>query len=326
VGRKPHPLVNQVLKRHALILLGKGGVGKTSVSAALALTAVRQGESVLVMESDSHAPMASLFGCEPGFAPIEAAPNLHLMVLDGAHALEEYLRMVVPGRAVLRAVFASRLYQYFVQAAPGLRELMMLGKLCHEIEESAKSGAQWTRVIFDAPASGQAINVLRMPVAARETFGESIVGRESSNISQVLRDEHLCSIVQVTTPDLLSLTETFDTSQALAAMGLKIAAVILNRCDPATFDSGDLARFAGNPKLRSLKTIGHLRELARAEIDRAAMSRSALARLRESIQSPVVELGEHRGLSGMELIRAMAEELDDQKEPSGRDVSRASAP
>ena len=56
------------------------------------------------------------------------------MVLEGRHALEEYLKLVIPARAVMRAVFASRLYQFFVNAAPGLKELMMLGKVYYEAE------------------------------------------------------------------------------------------------------------------------------------------------------------------------------------------------
>ncbi len=297
-------------------MLGKGGVGKTSVSAALALTAARRGERVLVMETDSHAPIAALFGCAPSFVPVEveAVANLYLMVLDGCRSLEEYLRTVVPARAVLNAVFASRLYQYFVQAAPGLRELMMLGKVYYEVEQNPDIRTRWPRVILDAPASGQAINLLKMPMVARETFGESIVGREARNITTMLRNERVCSIILVTTPDLLSLTETLETHAALTAMGLKVAAVVLNRSNPATFDSGDLARFADNPKLRKLKSATNLRELARAELDRAARSRSALAQLKERIQSPVIELGEHRGCSGMELVRALAAELTGQSE------------
>jgi anion-transporting ArsA/GET3 family ATPase len=301
--------LNAALERRALILLGKGGVGKTSISAAVAVTAAHRDARVLVMETDSRAPLAALFGCAPSFAPVEAAPNLNVMVLDGRRALEEYLRLVVPGRVVLSAVFASRLYQYFVQAAPGLRELMMLGKLCYEVEPGPERRAPWTRVILDGPASGQAINLLTMPSAARETFGESIVGREARNIMRMLQDSQLCSIVQVTTPEALSLTETLETNAALDALGLKVAAVILNRRNPATFDAADVARFAANPKLRTLKTLDHLRDLARAETEHAAASRRALAQLKARIQSPVIELDEYRGGAGPELVRALAAEL-----------------
>jgi anion-transporting ArsA/GET3 family ATPase len=254
--------------------------------------------------------MAALFGLKPSVEPVLAAPNLYLMVLDGRHSLEAYLRLVVPGRAVLNAVFQSRLYQYFVQAAPGLSELMMLGRLYYEVEQNPKANLLWDKVVLDAPASGQAINLLKMPQAARETFGESVVGREARNITRMLQNQDVCSIIQVTTPDPLSLSETLDVNAALAGLGLKVTAVILNRRNPVAFDSDDLARFARNHDLRrKLKTIDHLCGLARAELDRAAISRRALARLTEAIQSPVIELEEYRGRSGLELARALAADL-----------------
>jgi anion-transporting ArsA/GET3 family ATPase len=140
------------------------------------------------------------------------------------------------------------------------------------------------------------------------------VGREARNIMRMLQDSQLCSIVQVTTPEPLSLTETLETNAALDALGLKVAAVILNRRNPATFDSADVARFAANPKLRTLKTLDHLRDLARAETEHAAASRRALAQLKARIQGPVIELGEHRGFSGLELTKALAAELSEQTE------------
>jgi anion-transporting ArsA/GET3 family ATPase len=311
----PTTTLNDLLQRRTLIVLGKGGVGKTAVSAAIALMSANRGERVLAMECDSRAPMASMFGAEHSFEPVSVAPNLSVMILDGRHSLEEYLHLVLPGRALLNAVFASRLYQYFVQAAPGLRELMMLGKLYYEVEQNPRSRAMWKRVILDAPASGQALSLLRMPEAAHETFGESIVGREANSVARMLRDESECAILQVTTPDPLSLTETLETYSALEAMGLKVAAVILNRRNPVAFDSEDLARFARNQTLRrKLKTMDHLCDLARAELERAAVSRRALTQLRERLQSPIIELQDHRGLSGLDLVKALALELSQQSE------------
>src|SRR5581483_11848265 len=104
-----------------------------SVAAALGLAAARAGARVCVIEYDSRAPLAALFGREPSYPPIEAAPGLFLIALDGPRALAEYLGYALPS-AMLRAVLSSRLYNYFVPAAPGLRELIMIGKLYHEIE------------------------------------------------------------------------------------------------------------------------------------------------------------------------------------------------
>src|ERR1700682_5550128 len=104
-------MLTELLDRRVMIVLGKGGVGKTALSAAIAGLAAATGKHALIMETDSRAPLAATFGVEPSFVPIEVAPHLALMLLDGRHALEEYLRLVVPGRTLLKAVFASRVYQ-----------------------------------------------------------------------------------------------------------------------------------------------------------------------------------------------------------------------
>ncbi len=150
------------------------------------------------------------------------------MVLDGAHQLEEYLSTVVPSRALLKAVVNSGAYRYFVDAAPGLRELIMIGKIYHELEYRPPS-PPWDLVVLDAPATGQALSVLRMPLAARETFGAGIVGRTAANVSELLRDPARCGVVLVTSPEPFAVSETLETHAALRGLGLEVAAVIFNR-------------------------------------------------------------------------------------------------
>src|SRR5271154_1354604 len=134
-------MLNEILARRVLIVLGKGGVGKSTLSAAIARLATLSEARGLIMECDTRAPLAATFGVAPSFVPAHVAHNPSLMTLDGRAALEEYLRLVVPGRMLLKAVFASRLYQFFVQAAPGLRELMMLGKIYYEADCKAAAPA-----------------------------------------------------------------------------------------------------------------------------------------------------------------------------------------
>src|SRR5271163_2441199 len=118
-------MIDELLRRRALIVVGKGGVGRTSVSGALAiLRAAGHGSArVLAMEYDRLGALAIAMGRKPGFDPAKAAPGVWTAVLDGAHQLEEYLSTVVPSRAMLKAVVSSGAYRYFVEAAPGLREL-----------------------------------------------------------------------------------------------------------------------------------------------------------------------------------------------------------
>ena len=303
-------MLNEILARRVLIVLGKGGVGKSTLSAAIAKVATLSDFRALIMECDARAPLAATFGVEPSFVPTQVAHNLELMTLDGRSALEQYLRLVVPGRMLLKAVFASRIYQFFVQAAPGLRELMMLGKVYYESKDDDGKSATRRVIIVDAPASGQAMSLLKMPTAARSTFGDSIVGKEASNISKMLRDRRNCAIIQVTTADSLSISETIETHTQLTDIHLTPAAVIFNRMPPFEFDANDISALTNRrgPHSRK-KDLEHLAELAKSELNRATEARKAIAKIRSETGGPVLEIPEHSGISGIELIDRIAADL-----------------
>jgi len=196
---------------------------------------------------------------------------------------------------LLKAVFASRLYQFFVQAAPGLRELMMLGKIYYEAERKDSAPPHRRVIIVDAPASGQAMNLLKMPTAARTTFADSVVGKEASNISRMLRDRRHCAIVQVTTADALSVAETIETHAELSRIHLAPAAVVFNRMVVPTFSPNDIAALKNRrvPRNRK-KNLEHLAEIAESELRRVAEARKALATIRTATASPLIEIPEHR--------------------------------
>ncbi len=293
--------------RRVIFILGKGGVGKTTLAAALASARAIAGARTLLIETDARAPMASALGVERSYSPLEAAPNLFTMLLDGGHALEEYLAMVVPGRVLLRAVFASRLYQFFVQAAPGLRELVMLGKIYYESGRKERRRNVWDSIIVDAPSSGQALALLKMPTAARATFRQSVVGNEASNIGKWLRDRETCAIVEVTTADSLAMSEALEMHATLSAIELAPSRVFFNRVASVDFDSADItAMLGGHSKAGDSRARAHLAEIARGEIARAAHSRAALERVRRETGTPVLEIPELPDLHGRALIDALA--------------------
>jgi anion-transporting ArsA/GET3 family ATPase len=337
-------MLGELFTRRLLIVLGKGGVGKTTLCAALARVGAASGTQAIVMECDSRASRNALFGVVPKFEPFDAGNGVSVALLDGRQALEEYLRLVVPGRALLHAVFASRLYQFFIQAAPGIKELMMLGKVCYELERRTdtepfeRGGGRlgWTRhgegrrarrrqsvagredrtstrsrrwglIIVDAPASGQALSLLRMPSAARQTFGESIVGREADNIGRTLRDSRTTAIIQVTTPEALAVSETLETFDALADMKLKPRAILFNRHVPVEFDELDIASLTDAAAVSAPRS--HLKELARAELARRRAGEEALSMLRERTRVPVIEVRDYAGMRPAGLVERLAADL-----------------
>jgi anion-transporting ArsA/GET3 family ATPase len=197
-----------------------------------------------------------------------------------------------------------------VQAAPGLRELMMLGKVFYDAGRDGAEPAVRNSIVVDAPASGQAMSLLKMPTAARSTFGDSIVGKEASNISKMLRDQRNCAIIQVTTADSLSISETIETHAQLTNLHLAPAAVLFNRMPPFEFDADDITALTNRrgPHMRK-KDLEHLAELAKSELNRAAEARKAIAKIRKETGGPVLEIPEHSGMSGIDLIDRIAADL-----------------
>lgn len=299
-------MLTQLFERRLIVVLGKGGVGKSTTSAALATCAARQGIRTLLMETDSRAPVAGALGVERSFKPVPVDAGFSTMVLEGGHALDEYLALVLPARAVLKAVFASRLYQFFVQAAPGLRELMMLGKVCYELSPKDRR-ARWDLVVVDAPASGQALSLLKMPTAARATFGASVVGQEAENIERTLHDRKLCAIVEVTTPETLAVSELLETQKALAAMDFPPAAIFLNRAATTDFSASDVIQFARRAEAtHGLRHLEQLTEAARAELARAAQTPRAHAKLARLSRASIMELPDLPGRNAETLVTHLA--------------------
>jgi anion-transporting ArsA/GET3 family ATPase len=224
---------------------------------------------------------------------------------------------VVP-RPILRMIFASAFYQYFVQAAPALRELTMMGKVYHEVERRAAPLKLWQLVVFDAPASGQALSMIRTPFAARETFGESVVGREAQNIARLLSDRTKCAMVAVTTAESLAIAETLELKRALAALELETATIFFNRVSPAAFVAGDIGRMerrgAGGIALKHLDALA---EIARAELRQRSRERRALAILRRQAACNLIQIEERKGLSGVMLTDRLVEQLERQGAAAG---------
>ncbi|MGH7905221.1 MAG: ArsA family ATPase [Candidatus Binataceae bacterium] len=313
-------MLSELSNRRVLILIGKGGAGRTTIAAALGMLAARRHARALLVEIDTRGAMAKLFGRAPSYAPIEVEPGLFLTSLDGPQAMEQYLSITVPSPRLLRSVFSSRLYKYFVQAAPGLRELIMIGKLYHEVERRPANLPAWDQIVFDAPASGQALSLLRMPLAADETFENSVVGREARRVAAFLRDPNRCAVVQVATAEPLVVAETIETSAALKKMGFRPAAIVFNRKLTVPFGARDIARFirhgAGRKSAGLIEAYGRI---ARNHLEIAQRTAEARAFLRLKTHTPIIDFPEFPRSYGLDLVRRLV----DWAERQGKDAEQS---
>lgn len=207
---------------------GKGGVGKSTVAAALATAAATRGARVLAIELGEAAGLCRALGVRPS-EPGEpaAAGDVHVAYLDGSAALAEYLRRRVH-LPFARSVIVHPMYAAFVAAAPGLRELMTIGKIRDELVLQQR----WDVIVVDAGSSGHALEYLRMPAAAAAAFARGRIHREAGVNADLLRDPRASAIHVVATPEEMPLREAIQTVAALRGLGLAIGRVIANRCLP----------------------------------------------------------------------------------------------
>jgi anion-transporting ArsA/GET3 family ATPase len=205
-------------------VVGKGGVGKSTVAAALALRLATRGRRVLL--------------CGVGASP-PAVPDVALATIDGEAAFGEYLATIVPA-ALARRLAGARLVRRFVAAAPGLRELMAIGKLA---AEERRAGA-WDTIVVDTPATGHALELLRMPAAAAAAFGGLVRG-EAKRILGQLRAPARAAVWLVSTAEELPARETREAAEEVRArLGMRIEALVINAVragPPAPLPAGEPA-------------------------------------------------------------------------------------
>src|SRR5215470_1026666 len=291
--------LDDLFTRRLLVVVGKGGVGKTTVACALGLEAVRRGRSVLLCEVDGVARAPQLLGAEPG-ALGQAVPTragVSVMAVEGKAALAEYLSMIIPVKRLLQSVFKSQLYQYFVAAAPGLKELMTIGKIWYEAErvDEDTGTRRWDHIVLDAPATGHGLQYLRMPAAARNAFEIGLVHREAQRLVELLTDPRRTAVNLVTTAEEMPVNETVSMYRALREdLRMPTGLLFVNRMHDGGLLSADAERLASaaarsrDDKERRLLQAVAVR--AQQEIGWTALNARYRARLAAEVDMPMVEL------------------------------------
>jgi len=293
------------LWRRLHVVTGKGGVGKTTVSAALALHLARAGRRVLVAEVRVQ-QIPRLLGAQGrGYEIARVAERVDAIALEPREAMREYARMRLHSKLLVRSLLENRLVSAFLGFIPSLPELVMLGKLLHCVRTG-----EWDSVILDAPATGHGLTFLGVPRALRDTIPPGALRSEADWMQALLVDPAATAIELVTLPEELAVNETLELAEkAGGELELPLGRVLLNRHVPPRFSDEEISRLEAGFASERLEAAARA---AREHELRARLCRHYEERLRASLPLPLVTLPMlHPGRSfGRAEVEALAERIE----------------
>ncbi|MDP1819218.1 MAG: ArsA family ATPase [Acidimicrobiales bacterium] len=228
--------MRELLERKLVFVTGKGGVGKSTIAASLALLAAQQGKRTLVGEIDAKGNLADFFETGPtAFKERELAPNLWGMSMDTEESLKEYLSLQLKIPLLAKVGVLARTFDFVANAAPGVKEILTVGKFLWEVREG-----HYDLVVVDAVASGHITGQLAAPQAIQELVQVGMVRDQTDWMIEILGDHDQTGAVIVAAPEEMPVNETLELAARLREETVvELAAVVANRVLPELFGRGE---------------------------------------------------------------------------------------
>jgi Mrp family chromosome partitioning ATPase len=301
-----------LLDRRFLFVVGKGGVGKTTVATGLALAASRRDKKVLLALVHCKERVSQLLDTEPiGSEIVSVRENLDVVNMTPDAALEEYGLMILKVKAVFNAVFKNRLVRAFLKGTPGLEAWSMLGKAFYHACPP-KGEPDYDLVIVDAPATGHALDMLRVPFVIENVAPPGLLRRDASRAAKMFRDPERAGAVLVTLPEYMPTSETIELSNALTnELEIPVLHLVINRVLNVLFAEKERpvleslpSEISEDSEIRGLAVAGKRRAL------RETVQAKAVRRVCGHVDAPRSELPYYNGLENdTAAIEALSEAL-----------------
>lgn len=278
--------------RALIVVSGKGGVGKSAISAALASALAGRRRRTLVLETDPRESLHRMLETPPSDgAVVKAGPRLWLQNVRPQQEIEALVRRRIPVPLVARAVAASPVFHHFVEGAPGLKELAVLGHALRLTRGEAGPGID--TLVLDAPATGHGVSLLSAPHLVADAIGTGPVADLAGEIADLVRDPARCAVVVVTLAEEMPVQEALEFRVELQErVGRQPDGLVVNQLYP------ELPTGARGP--------ADARALWR---DRRAVNEAELRRVRRQWKGPVLEVPLIPAESGLPLVHVLADHL-----------------
>jgi len=274
-----------------IILAGKGGVGKTTTAAALAVAAARVGRQVLLVELEGKSGLASMFGFEAIEEEQEVYPGLRVLPLAPDEALLEYLETHGLGKMSRRLVSTGAL-DIVSTAVPGMKEILVLGKV-----KALQKARAADVIVVDGPAAGHAVTFLLSPKGLLDAVRVGPVLTQAVEVTEMLDDPDRAQVMLVTIPEETPVNETAETAVAFTErVGLTLGPLVVN----GVYPDRPLGGLATPEEIRTAATAAGV-TVADGEVERLARAARFLTRRRQLQEEQLARLAERLPLPQVRL-------------------------
>lgn len=222
-------LFEKLLNKKLLLVSGKGGVGKTSIVAAMGLEAARLGKKVLLVESTSEDQLGPLFGLGTvGHSVKQVQDNIYVTNLDSELNFRDFIILHLGFAGLFEKIFTKNIVRSFIRMIPGIAEITLLGRLYYYCELEKKHN--FDLVILDGYASGHFLSLLSTPDAILQSGFVGPIIEETQRVRDYLHDTNKSGMILVNTPEPLVLNESLDFIDRLSALAsMELSAIVFNR-------------------------------------------------------------------------------------------------
>jgi anion-transporting ArsA/GET3 family ATPase len=252
-------LLDEFFSPRVLFVSGKGGVGKTTIAASLALSAARTGKKVCVVEMDQKGSLTQIFGrSHAGYEPSEIFPDVWAISVAAEEALIEYLDVQYHMKRISKAFSGVHFIDYITTAAPGLKDILVLGKIWYLERGRAGGGSKqdFDLIVVDAPAAGHMLTFLSAPAGLSDAVRMGPVRRQAEWLLEMLQDPARSRAHLVTLAEEMPVSETLESAGALRdRIGIEVWPIFANGVYPEVFTTKE------EELLKDVRSDGSLDEL-----------------------------------------------------------------
>lgn len=280
--------LRELFQKRLIIVTGKGGVGKTTIALALAFLNAEHRRRAILAVLGQVQKGSSFFGSKKGvdFSERRLDKGVYTIGVDPNKALREYIRLnFVTAFPLYAAVFKSKAVQDFFEGAPGLKELITLGKVWHlgKLKTGGKSPRpKYDQVIFDAPSTGYALPLFNLPERVLSMVQKGAFRDHVELVERFLKDPEETAFVTVTIPEEMAVKETLEMIGGAKEVGIKHAFTVVNCVYPEVFDESDREKIQDMVGQRKMARIRPLLTFAQSHIKKVDENRGHIRELYEA--------------------------------------------